>query len=154
RTTTQVARVAQEITVGGEPFGVALTPNGTKLYVTNRTGNTVTVIDTSINRVSKVIQNVGFAPRAIAITNNGDGADDDETVYVTQFYALPREGRFDGEDDSKSGFVTVIRTVADEAERTIELLDLGDTGFKAAGDSIRKVAPPATITDADLRFTT
>ncbi|HUQ91902.1 MAG TPA: beta-propeller fold lactonase family protein [Bryobacteraceae bacterium] len=154
RNSPLVARVAQEIKVGTEPYGLAMTPNGTKLYVTNRRSNSVSVIDTATNRVIKTIENIGFAPTGIAITNNGDADDDDELVYVTQFFALPRPGRLDGEDDSKQGKVSVIRTVADEWEYEIDLLPIGDTGFKAAGDAIARVAPPATITEADLRFTT
>lgn len=150
----QIARVAQEIRVGTEPYGVALTPNGTKLYVTNRRSNNVSVIDTRTNRVIKTIDGVGPAPTGIAITNNGDAADDDETILVTQFFALPRPGRLDGEDDSKQGLVTVIRSVSDEVDSLVTLLPIGDTGFKAAGDAIAKLPPPATITEADLRFTT
>jgi len=97
RTTSQVARVAVDIKVGTEPYGLALTPNGTKLYVTNRRSNSVSVVDTRTNRVLTTIRNAGFSPTGIAITNDGDGDDDDETVLVTQFFALPRQGRLDGE---------------------------------------------------------
>jgi hypothetical protein len=31
---------------------------------------------------------------------------------------------------------------------------MADTGFKAAGDAIARTVPPATITEADLKFTT
>jgi YVTN family beta-propeller protein len=154
RNSPSIARVMREIRVGTEPYGLALTPNATKLYVTNRRSNSVTVLDTQTNRVIKTIEAVGPAPTGIAITNNGDDRDDDETVYVTQFFALPRPGRIDGEDDSKQGVISVIRTVADELDQTINILPIGDTGFKAAGDAIAKVAPPPTITAADLRFTT
>src|SRR5262249_54103937 len=143
-----------EIPVGTEPFGLALTPNGSKLYVTNMNSKSVSVIDTASNRVVKTIENVGLSPRGIAITNDGDADDDDESVYVTDFFALPREGRLDGEDDSKQGFVTLIRTVANEVDSSIGLLPIGDTGFKAAGNSIDRAAQPATPVDADFRFTT
>lgn len=154
RNSPQVARVLQEIPVGTEPYGVALTPNGTKLYVTNRRSNSVSVIDTRTNRVIKTIADAGFTPTGIAITNDGDADDDDELVYVTQFYGLPRPGKLDGEDDSKAGNITIIRTVSDEVETTVQILTTGDTGFKAAGDAIARIAAPATIADSDLRFTT
>lgn len=153
RNSPAVARVLTEIKVGTEPFGVALTPNGTKLYVSNKSSNGVSVIDTASNRVIRTIENVGFHPRGIAITNDGDGEDDDETVYVTQFFGMPN-GKPDGEDDSKVGLVSIIRTVADELETTVSLIPIGDTGFKAAGDALAKVAPPATPVAADFRFTT
>src|SRR5262249_29198310 len=116
RNSPQIARLLAEVEVGVEPYALALTPNATKLYVANARSNSISRIDTSNNRVEKTIDNIGPAPTAIAITNNGNDADDDETVYVTQFYALPRAGRLDGEDDSKSGFVTFFRTVSDEVE--------------------------------------
>jgi len=154
RNTPNVARVAVDIKVGTEPYGIALTPNGTKLYVANRSSNTVSVIDTRTNRVLKTIEGVGFNPTGIAITNDGDGDDDDETVFVTQFFALPRPGRLDGEDDAKQGVVTVIRTVSDEVDTPVNLIPIGDTGFKSAGDAVARVAPPAAPVAADFRFTT
>ncbi len=154
RASAQVARVAQEIRVGTEPYGLALTPNGTKLYVTNRRSDSVSVIDTRTNRVLRTIENAGFAPTGIAITNDGDGADDDEIVLVTQFFAIPRPGQLDGEDDAKDGAVSIIPTVSDQVENTVKLIPIGNTGFRAAGDAIAKVAPPATATEADFRFDT
>lgn len=154
RNSANTARVVTDIKVGTEPYGIAITPNGTKLYVGNRRSGSISVIDTRTNRVVKTIYEAALAPTGIAITNDGDGDDDDEVVYVTHFFAIPRPGRLDGEDDSKQGLVTSIRTVADEIEGAIPLLPIGDTGFKAAGDAIAKVAPPATIDESTLRFTT
>jgi YVTN family beta-propeller protein len=89
--------VDTEIPVGTEPYGLALTPYGTKLYVTNARSNSVSVIDTQTNAVIQTIVNVGFEPRGVAITNDGDGDDTNETVYVTQFLSLPvAVGRLDG----------------------------------------------------------
>ena len=143
-------RYQSEIPAGTEPYGVALTPNGRKLYVTNARSNNVTVIDTATNRVVKTIEGVGLEPRGIAITNDGDADDDDETVYVTQFLALPVNGKLDGEDDSKSGLVTILDTKTDTVVTTAELKPLRDTGFKAAGDAIRRIAPPAVVTEEVL----
>lgn len=150
-----LGRVETTIAVGTEPYGLALTPNGKKLYVTNARSNSVSVIDTSTNRVVKTIENVGSEPRGIAITNNGNGDDNDETVYVTQFLALPvAVGKLDGEDDSKIGLVSVLSTATDSITGTVVLKAISDTGFKALGDAIGRVAPPATPTDADFKFTT
>jgi YVTN family beta-propeller protein len=154
RNSPNVARPIRDIKVGTEPYGLCLTPNGAKLYVTNRNSNDVSVIDTRSERVVNVINDVGFSPRGCAVTNDGDDADDDEMLLVTQFFALPRPGKLDGEDDSKQGLVTILRTVNDAVENTVTLLPIGDTGFKAAGDAIARVAPPATVTEADLRITT
>lgn len=135
-------RVIANITVGTEPYGLALTPNGRKLYVTNSRSNSVSVIDTATNQVIRTIENVGQEPRGLAITNNGDFNDLDETVYVTQFLSLPRAvGKLDGEDDSKVALVTVLSTTTDSITSTAVLQPIADTGFRAAGDAINRIAP-------------
>jgi YVTN family beta-propeller protein len=134
--------VIADIPVETEPYGLALTPNGTKLYVANARSNSVSVIDTQTNAVIQTIPNVGFEPRGLAITNDGDADDTDETVYVTQFLALPvAVGRLDGEDDSKVGLITVVSTATDAITATIVLTPLADTGFLAAGDAIARIPP-------------
>ena len=40
-TTTPINGVSATITVGAGPFGVAITPDGTKAYVTSRSGDNV-----------------------------------------------------------------------------------------------------------------
>ncbi len=138
-----VFRVIDRIDVGTEPYGLALTPNGTKLYVTNARSNSVSVIDTRSDSVIRTIRNVGFEPRGLAITNDDDGDDTDETVYVTQFLSLPVPGKIDGQDDAKAGKVTVISTRTDAIVGEITLNPLADAGFRAAGDAIARI-PPAT----------
>ncbi len=145
--------VVATIPVGTEPYALALTPRGRKLYVANSRSNTVSVIDTATNRVTRTIADVGFEPRGIAITNTG-GEDSQETVYVTQFLALPVPGKVDGFDDAKTGKVTVISASTDTVVSEVTLQPMVDTGFKAAGDALKKIAPPAAITEADLKFVT
>ena len=93
------------IQVGTEPYGLALTPNGTRLYVTNARSNSVTVIDTTDDHIITTIPDVGFEPRGLAITNDGDDDDTDEKVYVTQFLSLPTagEGRRAGRRQARRG---------------------------------------------------
>jgi uncharacterized protein (TIGR03437 family) len=150
---TYYATLLATIPVGTEPYALALTPGGSKLYVANARSNSVSVIDTSVNQVIKTISNVGFEPRGIAITNGG-GADTQETVYVTQFLSLPVAGKFDGADDAKAGHVTVISAATDTATADIVLNPIPDTGFKAAGDALKHIAPPASPQPADFKFTT
>ncbi len=67
------------IPVGGEPVGVAITPDGAFVYVANTFGGTVSVIDTATNQVIDVdpttpaLDNipVGGEPLGVAITPNG-----------------------------------------------------------------------------------
>ncbi|HTF72680.1 MAG TPA: beta-propeller fold lactonase family protein [Edaphobacter sp.] len=141
-----IGRASVHIPVGTEPYGLALTPNGHKLYVTNARSNSVSVIDTSTDTVIKTIENAGLEPRGIAITNDGDPDDNDETVYVTQFLSLPIAGKIDGADDAKAGHVTVLSTGSDTITGDVVLNPIADTGFKALGDSIGRIAPGATPT--------
>lgn len=141
------------IQVGTEPYGIAITPSGKKLYVANARSNSVSVIDTATNRVIKTIDNVGFEPRGIAITNGG-GDDSAETIYVTQFLALPAPGKQDGFDDAKTGRVTVISGLTDTVTSTVVLNPLADTGFKAAGDALARIAAPAAPVADDFKFVT
>ena len=71
-TNTVVATVA----VGSLPTGVAVTPDGTHVYVANSNDNTVSVIRTATNTVVKTIP-VGTFPDYVAVTPDGT------KVYVT-----------------------------------------------------------------------
>jgi DNA-binding beta-propeller fold protein YncE len=92
-----LGRVVRELPSGTEPRGCALTPNGNLLYVANHTEGTVSIFFTGnpLNPTPVGAVPVGRNPTAIAITNNGDEDDADETVFVTQIFAelnprLPR----------------------------------------------------------------
>ena len=135
-----------KIEVGTEPYGLVTTPNGTKLYCANARSNSISVIDTNTNTVVKTIEGVGFEPRGLAVTNDGDSDDLDESLYVTQFLSLPVSGKIDGADDAKAGHVTVISTSTDQVTGEILLQPLADTGFKAAGDALARIPPGVNFT--------
>ena len=59
-------KVTATIAVGSEPFGVAVTPDGSKVYVANGASNNVSVIATVTNRVTATI-NVGSGPVAFGV---------------------------------------------------------------------------------------
>jgi YVTN family beta-propeller protein len=66
------------VPVGTFPFGVAITPDGSKAYVTQRSfgptiNNTVSVIQTSDNTLLTTVT-VGSSPFAVAITPDGSEA--------------------------------------------------------------------------------
>jgi YVTN family beta-propeller protein len=63
------------ITVGSQPVGLAITPNGKYAYVANSGSNTVTRITVATNSASKTIT-VGSGPRELAVTPDGS------TLYV------------------------------------------------------------------------
>src|ERR1035437_3733405 len=62
--------VTATVNVGSVPFGVAVSPDGTKVYVTNEGGSTVSVINTTTNTVIATVS-VGFDPSGVAVTPNG-----------------------------------------------------------------------------------
>jgi YVTN family beta-propeller protein len=125
------ARVLAEIPVGTEPRGCAITPNGAYLFVANHTDGSVGVIDVASRTYLGPLFPVGGNPTAIAITNNGDGNDVDETVFVTQFFAeLVPGGPGEGFDTGKHGIVTAIPLTTLSPTR-ITLSPLSNVGFTA-----------------------
>ena len=68
--------VIATVKVGGSPYKVAVSPDGTRAYVTNAGTSTVSVIDTASNAVTATIS-VGGGPVGIAISPDG------ATAYVT-----------------------------------------------------------------------
>ena len=149
-----ISRTLKHIIVDTEPYAVVLTPNGSKLYVANARSHSLTVIDTQTDQVVRRVFNVGVEPRGLAISNDGDDDDLDETVYVTQFLALPIPGRADGRDDAKRAFVTKVSTATDAVIGSIALDPLADTGFKALGDALARVAPGDANDPANFKFQT
>jgi YVTN family beta-propeller protein len=75
---TQTNLVSGTITVGNDPGGIAITPDGTEALVTNTSDDNVTPIDTATNTPGTVIP-AGDGPSGIAITPNG------MTAYVADF---------------------------------------------------------------------
>jgi len=148
-----ISQPYKHIPVGTEPYGLVMTPHGRKLYVSNARSNTVSVIDTVSDQVVATIQ-AGFEPRGLAVTNDGDDDDNDETVYVTQFLSLPVAGKVDGQDDSKAGKVTIISSATNTVTGTSTINPLTDTGFNATGDAIARIAPLDPANPANFIFPT
>jgi YVTN family beta-propeller protein len=63
--------IGSPITVGSGPFGVAVTPDGSKVYVANLAGNTVSVIATATNTVIGSPIAVGSEPLGVAVSPDG-----------------------------------------------------------------------------------
>jgi YVTN family beta-propeller protein len=123
--------VVATIPVGTEPRGLALTPNGSRLFVANHTDGTVSIIDPLARALLGTVH-VGGHPMAIAITNSGDANDQDERVFVTQFFAeLIPGGPGEGFDAGKRGVVQSFPVANPNAIRRIILSPLGDVGFTA-----------------------
>jgi YVTN family beta-propeller protein len=88
-----VNRSIQTITAGTEPYSLVLTPNGRFLYVANARSNDITVINTATSAVITTIPLSVPEPRGLAVSNDGDDDDTDETLYVTHFLSLPVAGK-------------------------------------------------------------
>ena len=145
------------IDVGTEPQAIVASPNGKFVYVANASDNTVQVINTAINRIVKTIR-VGRSPRALAVTNDGDANDRDESLYVANFFARPRTGFVppgtgnlggaDGAaaafpagangqpvvgegifDDSREAVIKVVSLASNTVVDEVVLEPLADTGF-------------------------
>lgn len=136
------AAVVAEIAVGTEPRGCALSPSGRRLFVANHTAGTVSVIDTTTRTVTNTV-NIGGKPQAIAVTNDGDGDDNDETVYVARFFAAPRGNGetlpsgvslIEGTDGGKQGVVqrfTIGSLSANTPTTAVNLSPIANVGFNA-----------------------
>ncbi|MGE7439645.1 YncE family protein, partial [Kitasatospora sp. NPDC001175] len=75
---TTTNTVTATITVGTNPFAVAVSPDGTTAYVTNEGSNNVSVINTTTNTVTATIT-VGTNPNGVAVSPGGT------TAYITNF---------------------------------------------------------------------
>ncbi len=103
-----------EIDVGVQPVGVAVTPDGTTVYVANSGSNTVSIIQTSDNTVSATLA-VGNEPWGLAVGADGD------FVYVTN----------SNSDNTDADTVMVIATSTQTVQNTFTV-----------GDQPRGVAAP------------
>lgn len=133
---------ATTIAVGSEPRLAALSPTGATLYVTNWVDGTLSVIDTASRSVTATVA-LGGNPYAVCVTNDGDGEDDDETVYVTDFYSRAIEGEAEATDRGREARVfhldaSDITTVAS----TITLDPIDVTGINAEIDAANTGAFP------------
>jgi YVTN family beta-propeller protein len=79
--------VIATVTVGDDPTGVTVTPDGDHVYVSNAGENTVSVIQTSDNTVIDTVT-VGDEPKGVTVTPDGDHVyvanSGDDTVSVIQ----------------------------------------------------------------------
>jgi hypothetical protein len=103
----------------------------------------------------------GTAPRAIGITNDGDGDDTDETVFIALFFGQLRPGKTsveEAQDDQREGRVVAISAATNTplgAPNPIVLAPLANTGFNSNG----RLAPgpnqvPAVASTNPQTFTT
>ncbi len=138
------------IPVGAEPMALALSPSAAWLLVANSSSNNLMIINASTYATLATIDlsAYGTAPRAIAMTDDGDADDTDETIFVAQFYGQLAAGKTateEGQDDQRAGHVVAISgaTLAPSAApNPVVLAPQGNTGFNSNG----RLAPgPAQV---------
>jgi YVTN family beta-propeller protein len=135
---------------GSEPTGIAISPTGARLYVANWAEGTVTVINSASMAVVRTVDlNPALAasgmlgdsvqvrpalahPRALVVTNDGDGEDGDERLYVTEFFSQARPN-VSGDDSifdiNRQGVVYPVATGSWEVGPPIPIAPVADTGF-------------------------
>jgi YVTN family beta-propeller protein len=127
---TAAPEVADPLSFGRELIQGALSPTGARLYVTSWVDGTLTVVDTAGMQVDATLD-LGGNPHAVCVTNDGDDSDDDEAIFVTDFYARPIDGEKEGTDAASQG--RVFRVAADTGEVTSTFLSpLLDAGIAQA----------------------
>jgi DNA-binding beta-propeller fold protein YncE len=142
---------ATRANVGSEPTGIAISPTGRRLYVANWAEGTVTEVETATMAVSRTIDlNAALAssgllgtasarpglahPRALVVTNNGNGDDADETLYVTEFFSQARTSGVPSDDSAfdvgRQGVVYRVNAGSGMVQGLITLGPTADTGFR------------------------
>jgi YVTN family beta-propeller protein len=70
-TNTVIATIPMNLGIDPRPLGVAITPDVSKVYVTNNLHQNVSVIDTATKTVITTIP-VGHEPYGVAVTPDGN----------------------------------------------------------------------------------
>ena len=117
--------VGTPIPVGHDAWGIGLTPNGSKLYVSSTNDSNVTVIDTATRQVVGSPIPVGAAPYELAVTPDG------KSVYVANY---------EGEAEGGGRGVTVINT------QTNQTTDINVTGGPWQVTIVPDQSPVASFT--------
>jgi YVTN family beta-propeller protein len=130
---TAAPSVDGEVFVGSETIAAAMSPRGRFLYVTSWVDGTLSVVNTTDMAVEQVVD-LGGAPYAVCVTNDVDEDEDDETIFVTDFYGRP-EAAPEGTDAARYG--RVFRVSAGDLAVTTARLDpfpsSGIPGFEDTG---------------------
>jgi DNA-binding beta-propeller fold protein YncE len=159
RDTPSVA--ADSLVLGSEPTGIAITPTGKLVFVSNWAEGTISTITTDqfgrgpFLDVNASLQDTGSLgdipsrpglahPRALAVTDDGDQDDNDETLYATEFFAQPLQP-FKNEpaavDSNHQGFVYPIAVETGQVGDAIAISPITATGFADSNGKMTSCFP-------------
>jgi len=148
--------VTATVTVGKEPRGIAISPDGAVAYVTNFQGNSVSVLNTATNTVTATIA-VGAGPQGVAFAPDGkrayvvNGFDntvsvinaDTRTIETTirvrqepQAIALTSDGKWGYVTNFADNSVTVLNLSTNQPVNTI-LVGKGPNGITISPDNTK-----------------
>jgi DNA-binding beta-propeller fold protein YncE len=175
-------KVDGSVEVGSEPTAIAISPTGDYLFVANWNDGTLSVVTTDpfeelssridmneklvlAGELGSVEPRPGLAhPRALAMTDSFDDDDDDEMLYLTEFYSQPLSGVEDDDthlsvDRNRQGLVYSFpvsgRGVS--SAPVLRLEPVPETGFSSADDQMTSCFPNqlyAAAADAGRLFVT
>lgn len=133
--------VSATVKVGSEPSGLALSPSGRKLFVAEFAEGSIAVIDTVSMTQAGLIEGPDH-PYALAVTNDLDADDADETLIAPEFFGVPTPaGVGETKDNGRSGLVRLYG-VADLAAKPAITLAPIDSSFPRAPAGM---PAPATV---------
>ncbi|HXK20921.1 MAG TPA: hypothetical protein VNG33_24085, partial [Polyangiaceae bacterium] len=135
--------------LGAEPMGLAISPTGSAIFVANWAEGTLSKVDTGpfphstlvdVNQrlvetlsLGDIKSRPGLAhPRAVTITDDGDQDEDDETLFVTEFFGQPIPGGINdisAVDSNHQGFVYSLAVGTGQPGPTIPISAVKATGF-------------------------
>ena len=116
------------VSVGSEPISGAMSPTSARLYVTSWVDGTLQVIDTDALAVTATVD-LGGNPYAVCVTNSGDTVDDDETIFVTDFYSRAKAAEKEATDSANEGRVWRVNSGDLTDIQTTTLAPLPDAGI-------------------------
>lgn len=134
-------RLGRRVSVGSEPTGIALTPRATAAWVANWVDGTLMRIDTAKMSVTDIVDlnaalvSGGYLgavksrkalahPRSIAITNDGDDDESDESLVVTEYFSQQKEILADDGQNADSARVGILYKLPLASAAGVKLIEL------------------------------
>jgi YVTN family beta-propeller protein len=117
---TDINRVVATIPVGGSPMGVAITPDGTRVYgavcLDEAPGSVIVVIATDSNQVMATIELNGDSPRPEEVAITPDG---------TKVYVVGTVGAFEG-------MIDIVWVIATDSNKLIATIPMKGMPYRIA----------------------